>query len=119
MQPSLERHERAAEPVVRPQQPIFDPEALTERERPGLLREERVGPALDEESVAMLRPNRPAHAVGRLEERELDGAASLLGPLDDAVGGGQARDARPDDGDLHRGADPTRTRSASISTKRG
>ena len=92
MQAPLERDEGAAEPVIGPHQPGLDAEPAAERERPGLLREEGIGPALDEEAVAPLGLDGAAQPIGGLEEREVHGAAPLSRPLDHAMGGGQSRD---------------------------
>src|SRR5262249_42766444 len=95
-----------------------------EREAPGLLGEERVGPALDDEAVAALRADRPADAVRRLQQGEVERASALARQLDRAVRRRQARDASARDDQPHRdrlgaSALARQTRSASIAMKAG
>src|SRR5262249_6913456 len=47
-------HEDLPEPIVRPREPVLDVEPAAERERPGFLREKRIGTGLDQESAGML-----------------------------------------------------------------
>ena len=94
VQPSPEHDEGATEPVVGPHQPVLDAEPPAERQRPGLLGQEGIGAALDEESVVALGPDRAAEAIGGLEEHEIDRAPALARPLDRAVRGGESGDRR-------------------------
>ena len=65
-------YEGAAKAIVGPHQPVFQAEPAAERERPRLLRQERVGTAFDEKVVAALGRDGAAEAIARLEHREVE-----------------------------------------------
>src|SRR5262249_45368490 len=106
--------ERAPEAVVRPHQPVLDPEPAAESERPRLLREEGVGPALDDEAIAPLRRDRAAQAILGLKHGEVEAPPALPGEFARPVRRGEPGDAAPDDHELHGRRPRARfTRSAS------
>ena len=78
-----------------PHQPVLDAEPPAERERPRLLGEERVGPALDEEAVARARsamvPPRRSRASSSVSS---SGRPALARQLHRPVGGREPGDAR-------------------------
>src|SRR5206468_2599018 len=103
-------------PVAGPRadQPVAEAEPLAEGERPGLLRDEGVGAALDQEAVGPLARDRAAEPILRLEQQDLDSAAGL----DQAERGREPGHAATHDRDpLHRAA--SRTTSASMRMKSG
>ena len=117
MQAPAEGDIGAPKAVVGADQPVLDAEPAAERQRPRLLREKRVGAALDEEALVPLRLYGAAHPVAGLQEHQLQRKAALAGDLDGAMGGGKPRDAATDHRELHCG--PRSTRSASIAMNAG
>src|SRR5438132_1243215 len=111
MQPSAEPDEDLAETVLRAHQLCLDAEPATERERPGLLGEKRVGPALDQEAVGALGDDGAAEAAARLDDAQVEVHAALARQLDRAVGRGQRGHAATDHDEFHAAS---RTKSASI-----
>ena len=97
MEPATEQHEDPAEAVVGPDEPVLEVEPPAERQRPRLLRQEGVGPGLDQEAVHVLGRDGAAEPRPRLDERRLDGRPALPCQLRRVVGGGQPADAAPDD----------------------
>ena len=120
MEPPAQDHEGAAEPIVGPDQPVLQAEPPAERERPRLLREERVGAALDEKAVAALGLDGAAQTVAGLEQRQVERRARARAPAPPR-GGRPRGPAMP--AAHHRRSfttpRPRRTRSASIAMKAG
>ena len=118
MEPPAKGHEDAPEAIVGPDQPVLHAEPPAEGERPRLLGEEGVGPALDEKAVAPLGLDGAAQAIRALEQGQLERPAALARQLHRPVGGRQPGEPAADDQQLH-DAGPRRTRSASIATNAG
>ncbi len=91
------------------QQVVAEAELLTQLDGPGLLRDERVRPALDDESVPVEGVNLAAEAVGALEQDAGDRGV-VPDFLLDAVSRRQAGDAPADDNDLFHAAIMTGSR---------
>ena len=102
-----------AEPIVGAGEAVLDAEPPAERQRPGLLREERVGPRLDEEAAHALGRDRAAEPLARLEQRQLERDPPVARDLAGAVGGRQTRDPPADDHQPHRPARPPSSAPAS------
>ena len=77
--------EDLSEAIVRRREPMLDAEPPAERQRPGLLREKRVGARLDEESAGELGRDGAAEPVARLDERQLELGRSRPRELDGAM----------------------------------
>ena len=118
MQAAAPDHEGAAEAIVGADQPLLQAEPPAQGERPRLLGQERIGPALDEKAVALLGLDGAAHPVRALEHGQLERPPLLPRALDRAVGRGQPGDPRADDDEPHR-VRARSTRSASIAMKSG
>ena len=88
-----------------------DAEPAAERQRPRLLRDERVGPGLDEEAVDVLGRDRAPRALARLQQRQLEIDVALARQLDAAMRRGQPGDTGTDHDELH-GVVSTRSASA-------
>src|SRR5439155_14792312 len=116
MQPAAVPDEDLAETIVGAHQPVLDAEAAAQRERPRLLRQEGVGPRLDEKAVHALADDGAAEPLARLDQRELERRLPLARHLHRAVRRRQPRDAAADDDELHAWL---RTISASMATNSG
>ena len=101
MQPPAVDHEGAPVPVVGAQQAVLEPEPPAKGQRPGLLGDEGVGPALDEEAVAPLGLDGAAQPIRALEQGQVQRASPLAGDLDRAMGRREPGDASPDDDQPH------------------
>jgi hypothetical protein len=95
--------EGAAVAVVGAEQARLQVEPPAERQRPGLLGDERVRAALHDESIAPLGADVAAQTVGPLEQREVQRAALLARELHRAVRGGQPRNTSADYRKTHTG----------------
>src|SRR5881409_3861777 len=116
MQPPAKPDEDAPVAVVGADESILHAEPATQRERPGLFRQERVGTGLDQEAVGALGRDRPAQPTAGLDDAHVEVDAALARQLHRAVGCGEGRDAAAHDDDVHAAS---RTSSASISTNSG
>ena len=93
-------HEHLPEAIVGPDQPVLDAEPLAERQRPRLVRQERIGARLDQEPAAPLGRDGAAEPLACLEQRQLQRDRSLASELDRAVGRREPGDPTADDGEL-------------------
>src|SRR6185369_1446093 len=101
---------------------VLEPDPATQRERPRLLGEERVGARLDEEAVGLLGCDRAAEPRRTLDERHADGRAALGRELRQAVRRREAGDPAADDDDAvagHARSASARTTLASIRMNAG
>src|SRR5213593_1613772 len=93
-------HEHLPEPIVGPDQPVLDAQTPAKRQRPRLLRQERVGARLYQEPTSVLGRDGAAEPGARLHQREVQRRGSLARELDGAVRRREPGDAPADDGEL-------------------
>jgi hypothetical protein len=101
MQPAAEPDEDFAKAIVGANQPALEAQTPTQRERPRLLGQKRVGTRLDQVAVGALGGDAPAEAAARLDQLEVEVEAALARELHRAVGRRQPCDAAADDEKLH------------------
>ena len=82
---------------------VLDAEPAAQRQRPGLVGDEGVGPAFHEEAVAPLGLDDAAQPVTRLEQRQLEPLSALARALHRPMGRGEPGDAAADDDESHGG----------------
>jgi len=92
--------EAAAVALVRPRQSFFEAEAARELKRGGLLGDEGVRAAFEQEAFASVCADSPAQAFGGFEQEDFRPRLfrGVL-QLEEAVSGGEAADAAADDDD--------------------
>ena len=120
MQTPSEPDEDPSEPIVGSHQPILQADPAAQRERPRLLRQERIGTCLDEKAARTLGLDRAAQSIAGFDESQVERCSVLARDLDGAVSRRQPGDATADHDEPHREASIWRcTRSARTAMKRG
>src|SRR6185295_7013892 len=88
--------------VARAYQTRGDPHALAQLQSPWFLRDERVRPGFDDETVDPFGGNRPTESCRGLEDGDTNRALLIAAELGKTVRGGQAGDPASDDGNVRR-----------------
>ena len=101
MEAAVEGHEGGAEAIVGADEAVLEADPAAERQRPGLLGDEGVGPGFHEEAVTSLGLHDAAEPVTRLEQRQGDPLSALARALHRPMGRRQPGDAAADDDESH------------------
>src|SRR5262249_6686399 len=119
LQAAVVHHVGAPVALAGADEPVGETDALAERDAPRLVRDHRVGAALDDEPAAALGSEAAAEPVGRLEQDAGGGRARLRVPAQPVRGGEAGNPASHDDDATAAHAARSRTSSASMRRKSG